>query len=117
MPHLSIAAIWRRNLVAHLGIALLPTQMLSLQELHSCRLARLGRTEEHREPDMLRWIVAAPKICCATGSATPFPDRARTGAHEDQLADEIGRCSVISCATMPPIEKPSTSTLSNQGLG
>jgi len=41
---------------------------------------------------------------------------ARTGAHEDQLADEMGACSVISCATMPPIEKSRAHRLwSNKG--
>src|SRR5438270_14016359 len=42
-----------RNLVVHLGIASLLTTMLALQELLSRRLARLRRTEEDRESEML----------------------------------------------------------------
>src|SRR6202521_218716 len=42
-----------RNLVVHLGIAPLLTKMLALQEFQSRRLARVGGTEEDREPEML----------------------------------------------------------------
>src|SRR3989442_9787998 len=56
------------------------------------RLARLGRTEEHREPDMLRRIVSGPEdLLCYPGQRLHSLTAARTGAHEDQLADEIGR--------------------------
>ena len=46
-----------RNLVVHLGTAPLLTKMLALQELPPRRLARLGRTEEDREPEMLGRII------------------------------------------------------------
>jgi hypothetical protein len=35
--------------------------MLALQELQSCRLARRGRTEEDREPEMLGRIIGGPE--------------------------------------------------------
>src|SRR6266550_8596118 len=56
-----------RNLVVHLGIAPLLTKMLALQELLSRRLARLGRTEEDREPEMLGRIIGGtedPSLKC-----------------------------------------------------
>src|SRR6202163_3157745 len=46
-----------RDLVVHLGISPLLTKMLALQELLSRRLARLGRTELGREPNMLRRVI------------------------------------------------------------
>ena len=81
-----------RNLVVHLGIAPLLTKMLALQELLSRRLARLGRTEEDREPEMLgRIIGGAEDPLCYLGQRLHSLTAARTGAHQDQLADEIGR--------------------------
>src|SRR5260221_6474853 len=47
----------RRNLVVYLGIAPLLTKMLALQELSARRLARLGWTEEDREPGMPERII------------------------------------------------------------
>src|ERR1700690_838404 len=46
-----------RHLVVHFGIAALLPTMRALQELPSRRLARRGRTEFDREPDILGWIV------------------------------------------------------------
>src|ERR1700692_2995271 len=46
-----------RNLIFHLGIAPLLTKVLALQKLPSRRLARLGWTEENREPHMLGRII------------------------------------------------------------
>ena len=46
-----------RHLVVHFGIAALLPKMRALQELPSRRLARRGRTEFDREPDMLGRIV------------------------------------------------------------
>ncbi len=81
-----------RNLVVHLGIASLLTKMLALQELLSRRLARLGRTELDREPEMLgRIIGGAEDPLCYLGQRLHSLAAARTRAHQDQLADEIGR--------------------------
>src|SRR5580704_5233183 len=81
-----------RNLVVHLGIAPLLTKMLALQELQSRRLARLGRTEENREPEMLRRIIGgAEDPLCYLSQRLHSLTAARTGADQDQLADEIGR--------------------------
>src|SRR4029077_19240944 len=41
-----------RNLVVYLGIAPLLAKILPLQEFLSCRLRRLGRTEEDRAPEV-----------------------------------------------------------------
>src|ERR1700676_1151534 len=80
-----------RNLVVHLGIAPLLAKMLALQELLSCRLGRLGRTEEDREPHMLgRIIDGAEDPLCDLGHRLHGVTAARTRAHQDQLADEIG---------------------------
>src|SRR4029077_18527942 len=47
---------------------------------------------------------------CSLGQQLHSLTAARTCAIDDQPPNEIGRaCKVISCATMPPIEKPSTS--------
>src|SRR4029077_6299480 len=81
-----------RNLVVHLGIASLLTKMLALQEFQSRRLARLGGTEEDREPEMLgRIIGGAEDPLCYLGQRFHSLTAARTGAHQDQLANEIGR--------------------------
>src|SRR5258708_38288596 len=88
--------------------------MLALQELPSRRLARLGRTEEDREPEMLgRIIGGAEDPLCYLGQrsdAIPWPPRGPVPTRIS-LRTRFGACSVISCATMPPIEKPSTSIL------
>ncbi len=81
-----------RHLVVHFGIAALLPKMRALQELPSRRLACLGRTEENREPEMLgRIIGGAEDPLCYLGQRLHSLTTARTGAHEDQLADEIGR--------------------------
>src|SRR5439155_9938839 len=80
------------NLVVHLGIAPLLTKMLALQELLSRRLARFGRTEEDREPEMLGRIIGGtedPLRYLGQRRHSLAATRART--HQDQLADEIGR--------------------------
>src|SRR6476660_7965803 len=51
----------RRHLVVHFGIAALLPKMRALQELPSRRLARRGRTEFDREPDILGRIVGGAK--------------------------------------------------------
>src|SRR5580704_8468335 len=80
-----------RNLVVHLGIAPFLAKMLPLQEFLSCRLRRLGRTEEDREPEVLgRIIGGAEDPLCDLGQRRHALSAARTGTHEDQLADEIG---------------------------
>src|SRR5712671_6616403 len=71
-----------RNLVVHLGIAPLLTKMLALQEFQSRRLARLGGTEEDREPQMLgRIIGSAEDSLCYLGQRLHSLTAARTGAH------------------------------------
>src|SRR5229473_2244203 len=80
-----------RNLVVYLGIAPLLTKMLALQEVLSRRLGRLGRTEEDREPEVLGRIIGrAEDPLCDLGQRRHSLTTARTGAQEDQLADEIG---------------------------
>src|SRR6202011_5325464 len=82
-----------RHLVVHFRIAPNLTKMRALQELASPPLARPGRTEFDREPDIRRRIV---------GVGTKEPPRslgyqlhsltaARTCAIDDQPANEIGR--------------------------
>src|SRR5258705_2201205 len=82
-----------RHLVVHFGIAALLPTTRALQELPSRRLARRGRTEFDREPDIIGRIV---------GIGTKEPPRslgdqlhsltaARTCAIDDQPANEIGR--------------------------
>src|SRR5439155_17727983 len=81
-----------RNLVVHLGIASLLTKMLALQELLSRRLARLGRTELGREPDMLRRVIGgAEDPLCYPGQRIHSLTAARARTHQDQFAYEIGR--------------------------
>src|SRR5438128_7214336 len=66
--------------------------MLALQELLSRRLARLGRTEEDREPEMLgRIIDRTEDPLCYLGQRRHSLASPRTRTHQDQLADEIGR--------------------------
>src|SRR5260221_10803762 len=50
-----------RHLVIHLGIAALLPKMRALQELPSRHLARCGRTEFDREPDILWRIIGGTK--------------------------------------------------------
>src|SRR6266404_1466738 len=81
-----------RHLVVHLGIAPNLTKMRALQELPSRRLARRGRTEFDREPDILGWIVGGAKEPpCSLGQQLHSLTAARTCAIDDQPANEIGR--------------------------
>ena len=47
---------------------------------------------------------------CSLGYQLHSLTAARTCAIDDQPANEMGACKVISCTTMPPIEKPNRST-------
>ena len=81
-----------RHLVVHFGIAALLPKMRALQELPSRRLARRGRTEFNREPDILGRIVGGTKEPpCSLGQQLHSLTAARTCAIDDQPANEIGR--------------------------
>src|SRR6266436_4689143 len=81
-----------RHFVVHFRIAPNLTKMRALQELASSRLARLGRTEFDREPDILGRIVGGAKDPpCILGQQLHSLTAARTCAIDDQPANEIGR--------------------------
>src|SRR3984893_17767833 len=81
-----------RHLVVHFRIAPNLTKMRALQELASRRLARRGRTEFDREPDILGRIVGGTKEPpCSLGYQLHSLTAARTCAIDDQPANEIGR--------------------------
>src|ERR1700736_1848052 len=66
--------------------------MRALQELASRRLARRGRTEFDREPDILGRIVGGAKEPpCSLGQQLHSLTATRTCAIDDQSANEIGR--------------------------
>ena len=68
------------------------TKMRALQELASRRLARRGRTEFDREPDILGRIVGGAKEPpCSLGQQLHSLTAARTCAIDDQSANEVGR--------------------------
>ena len=74
------------------GSRLLLAKMLALQELLSCRLGRLRRTEQDREPKVLgRIIGGAEDPLCDLGQRRHALTAARSGAYKDQMANEIGR--------------------------
>src|SRR5216683_3107673 len=80
-----------RHFVVHFGIAPNLTKMRALQELASRRLARRGRTEFDREPDILGRIVGGAKEPpCSLGQQLHSLTAARTCAIDDQPANEIG---------------------------
>src|ERR1700687_4402796 len=81
-----------RHFVVHFRIAPNLTKMRALQELASRRLARRGRTEFDREPDILGRIVGGTKEPpCSLGQQLHSLSAARTCAIDDQSANEIGR--------------------------
>src|SRR6266446_1177769 len=82
-----------RHLVVHFGIAPNLTKMRALQELPSRRLARRGRTEFDREPDIIGRIVGVgtKEPPCSLGYQLHSLTAARTCAIDDQPANEIGR--------------------------
>src|SRR6202030_3036705 len=81
-----------RHLVVHFGIAALLPKMRALQELPSRRLARRGRTEFDREPDIFGRIVGGTKEPpCSLGYQLHSLTAARTCAIDDQPPNEIGR--------------------------
>src|SRR6202030_2675092 len=85
-------ALGGRHLVVHLAIASLLPKMRALQDLPSRRLARRGRTEFDREPDILGRIVGGAKEPpCSLGQQLHSLTAARTCAIDDQSANEIGR--------------------------
>src|SRR6202163_4064335 len=100
-----------RHLVVHFRIAALLPTTRALQELPSRRLARRGRTEFDREPDILGRIVGGTKEPpCSLGYQLHSLTAARTCAIDDQPANEVGRLQGVSLPTSPPIEKPNRST-------
>src|SRR6202790_3129430 len=82
-----------RHLVVHFGITALLPKMRALQELPSRRLARRGRTEFDREPDIIGRIVGVvtKEPPCSLGYQLHSLTAARTCAIDDQPANEIGR--------------------------
>src|ERR1700680_2931617 len=81
-----------RHFVVHFRIAALLPTTRALQELPSRRLARPGRTEFDREPDILGRIVGGTKEPpCSLGQQLHSLTAARTCAIDDQPANEIGR--------------------------
>src|SRR6202051_3849229 len=81
-----------RHLVVHFGIAALLPPMRALQVLPPRRLARRGRTEFDREPDILgRIIGGAEELPCGLRQQLHSLTAARACAVDEQPANEIGR--------------------------
>src|SRR5271156_494279 len=81
-----------RHFFVHFRIAPNLTKMRALQELPSRRLARRGRTEFDREPDILWRIVGGTKEPpCSLGQQLHSLTAARTCAIDDQPANQFGR--------------------------